>query len=81
MSDITEPIRRVLVEEINSERLERESLEEKYGMVWNTQQLSMEFEVMSFMAPFAMVKHRVTNAVGLLTFQHDPRYYFDFQKA
>jgi hypothetical protein len=30
------------------------------------------------MAPLVVVKRKVDGIVGTLTFQHQPRYYFDF---
>jgi hypothetical protein len=79
MNDPTESIRRELVNEINSEPGSREALKVKYGQVWDTQELSRDFEVTGFMAPFVVVKRKSDGVVGTLTFQHSPRFYFDFQ--
>jgi hypothetical protein len=76
--DATESVRRDMVAEINSEAAERAALEGKYGQVWTTEELRNDFTVTSFMAPFVMVVRKSDNIKGSLTFQHDPRYYFDF---
>jgi hypothetical protein len=78
MQDATENIRRTLVSEINSNPDGRAALEKEYGQVWDTQQLSNDFEVTGFMAPFVVVKRKSDGVVGSLMFQHSPRYYFSF---
>ena len=79
MADITENIRRERLAEINLEPGSREALEAQYGQVWDTQQLSEDFEVLGFMAPLVCVKKRSTGDKGSLEFQHNPRFYFGFQ--
>lgn len=80
-SDPTEPIRRELIEAINSEPCERARLEMKHGEgnVWSTDELGDHFVVHSFLAPFVYVTRITDGKKGLLVFQHDPRFYFDFQ--
>lgn len=79
MSDPTETIRREMVAEINAAPGTREYLELKYGKVWDTNQLQEEFEALGFMAPVIVVRRRADGQKGSLTFQHSPRFYFDFQ--
>ena len=79
MTDPTEPIRRERLAEINSEPGTRESLEAQYGKVWTTDQLSEEFEVIGFSAPLVVVGRKADRMKGSLEFQHQPRYYFNFQ--
>lgn len=81
MSDPTETTRRQRLAEINVEPGSREALEATYGRVWNTDQLLDDFEVVGFMAPFVVVRHRVDGTKGSLEFQHDPRFYFSFTPA
>jgi hypothetical protein len=81
MQDPTEGIRILLATEINSNPDDRQTLEMKYGQVWNTEELSREFNVVGFFAPFVMVERKVDGARGSLTFQHHPRFYFDFCKS
>ena len=87
-SDPTESIRRQMVPQINSqatdsEEADRQRLENEYGKgnVWNTQELSSRFEVISFMAPFCVVKDKTTGKRGLVMFQHMPRFYFSFEPS
>ena len=81
MPDPTETIRRQLVVELNREPNERELLEAKYGEVYNTKELTEHFEAIGFMAPFIVVRRRSDGVKGCLTFQHNPRFYFDFQPS
>jgi hypothetical protein len=81
MIDDTEVIRRALVNEINSNPGERAALEATYGQVWDTNELGKDFSVDGFMAPFVVVKRKSDNVRGCLEFQHQPRYYFNFQPA
>lgn len=46
------------------------------GQTWTTQQLTEDFEVRGFLAPFVVVKRKSDGAVGSLQFQHMPRIYF-----
>jgi hypothetical protein len=78
MPDPTEPIRRQRLAEINAQPGSREALEAEYGQVWNTEELSSDFEVQGFMAPLVVVKRRSDNVKGSLEFQHNPRFYFNF---
>lgn len=80
MIDETETTRRHLVEEINEDPTERVALERRYGQVWNTQELSRDFEVIGFMTPFVVVQRKSDGAKGSLMFQHSPRFYFAFEK-
>lgn len=79
MSDPTETIRREMVAEINAEPGSREYLEAKHGKVWSTSELQDEFEALGFMAPLIVVRRRSDGQKGSLTFQHSPRFYFDFE--
>jgi hypothetical protein len=77
-SDSTEPIRRAMVSEINSNPGSREALEKEHGQVWDMEQLSQDFEVRGFMAPFVVVKRKSDGQIGSLEFQHRPRFYYGF---
>lgn len=79
MADPTEHIRRQMVAEINSQPGSREFLQANHGKVWSTSELQEEFEVLGFMAPLIVVRRRSDGVRGSLTFQHNPRFYFDFQ--
>jgi hypothetical protein len=79
MTDPTEAIRREMVAEINAEPGSRAALEAKHGQVWDTDQLRNQFEVIGFMAPLVGVRRRSDGVKGSLMFQHNPRFYFEFQ--
>lgn len=79
MDDDTKQQRIALTAELNAVAGSREALEQQYGEVWDTQQLSAAFEVEGFLAPFAAVRRRADGVRGSVTFQHWPRYYFAFE--
>jgi hypothetical protein len=81
MTDETEPIRRQRLAEINAKPGSREALEADYGQVWDTGQLSEDFEVLGFMAPYVVVRRKSDGVKGSLEFQHQPRFYFNFAPA
>ncbi len=80
-NDPTEPIRRSIVQALNDEAGERESLQAKYGHVWSTKELTETFSVVAFLAPFVKVRRHSDGQTGTLMFQHHPRYYFNFQPS
>ena len=79
MNDQTEMVRREMVAEINAAPGSREALEAEHGQVWDTAQMTVEFCVTMFMAPFVVVKRKSDDKWGTLMFQHSPRFYFNFQ--
>lgn len=79
MPDPTEPLRRERLAEINAQPGTREALEAQYGKVWTTAELAEEFEVIGFMAPLVVVCRKADGVKGSLEFQHDPRFYFNFE--
>jgi len=48
---------------------------------WTTEELRTNFEVLSFLAPFVVVKRKVDGVKGTMQFNHSPRVYFDFEEA
>lgn len=80
MHDETEQARRARQAEIELEAASIEELSQRYGTIWNTEAMRQEFEVLGFMAPFVVVKNRLTGKKGSLEFQHRPRFYFNFQE-
>ena len=81
MHDETETVRCTLVQEINADPDGREALEKEYGQVWDTNQLSQDFNVTGFMAPFVVVVRKSDGVKGSMMFQHRPRFYFSFTPA
>jgi hypothetical protein len=79
MPDETEPFRRQRLVEINAQPGIREALEVKHGQVWNTEELSGDFEVIGFMAPSVMVRRKSDGKKSSFEFQHNPRIYFGFK--
>ncbi|MEN6496500.1 MAG: hypothetical protein ABFD16_19615, partial [Thermoguttaceae bacterium] len=57
----------------------REALEAEYGQVWTTQELGRDFDVLGFAAPLVVVRRKADGVRGSLEFQHNPRFYFNFQ--
>ena len=78
MTDKTEAFRREMTREINAEPGSREALEAEYGTVYDTGELTAEFTVTGFMAPFVGVVRKSDGAKGSMMFQHSPRFYFGF---
>ena len=79
--DNTENIRRELVREINAHPRSRADLEAIHGHVWDTAELSADFEVLGFAAPFVVVVRKADGVRGALQFQHSPRFYYAFELA
>lgn len=79
MTDPTETVRRQRLAEINAEPGSREALEAQHGRVWDTDQLTEDFEPLGFLAPYIVVRRRADGVKGSLEFQHHPRLYFNFQ--
>lgn len=81
MNDPTEELRRVMVAAINADPGSRAALEAEHGQVWDTDEMTRAFSVRGFMAPFVGVVRKSDGVKGTLTFQHYPRFYFDFEKG
>jgi hypothetical protein len=77
--DPTEQARRERMVELNPGTPDRAALEAKYGQVWDTEELSRDFEVLGFQAPFVVVRRKEDMTVGSLEFQHHPRFYFNWK--
>jgi hypothetical protein len=78
INDPTETIRRQRLAEINAEPGSREALQLHHGQVWNTDELSEDFVVLGFMAPYVGVERKCDGQKGSMEFQHSPRFYFNF---
>ena len=81
MNDPTENTRREMVNEINSNPIGRELLENVHSQVWNTEEVSEDFEITGFMAPYVVAIRRSDGVKGTLMFQDRPRYYYDFKEV
>lgn len=65
--------------EINSNPSDRPALEAQHGQVWTTSELTEDFEVLGFLAPFVVVRRRADGVLGSVEFQHNPRFFFNFE--
>jgi len=80
MEDRTELIRRAICAGINSNPDLKESIESREEKTWDTNQLGEDFEVLSFAAPFVIVRRKSDGQKGAMMFQHRPRFYWGFIK-
>lgn len=86
VGDPTEPARRELVAEISSavatddKNTERKRLEALHGQVWDTDEMTRDFEVEGFMAPFIVVRRKADGQRGSLLFVPWPRLYYSFKE-
>ena len=78
--DPTEQLRRQEQIELNRNAASREALTERYGQVWDTEEMRQDFEPVGFRAPYLVARKRSDGALGSLQFQHDPRYYFNWKR-
>ena len=74
MKDPTEKLRRGMIASGAPER-DLAKAEKR----WTTEEMSREFTVQSFMAPFVFVTRKSDGVQGTLEFTHSPRFYFDFK--
>lgn len=47
---------------------------------WNTESLQRDFTVLGFAAPYVIVRRKLDDKLGSLTFTHSPRVYFNWQE-
>ena len=45
---------------------------------WDTTELTQDFEVIGFAAPYVAVRRKSDGQEGMLEFKHSPRVYFNF---
>lgn len=74
-----EKVRRERALELNSRAGSRPQLEARYGQVWAPEELPRDFEVIGFAAPYVVVRCKSDGKMGSLEFQHNPRFYFNFE--
>lgn len=76
----TTALRMALAEFVNDLPHEkRAEVESKFGRIWSTEELTAEFTVIGFLAPFVSVIRNSDGAEGTLMFTHQPRWYFNFE--
>jgi hypothetical protein len=79
-TDVTETLRRGRLVRINAQPQDRHTLEHSHGQVWDSRELARDFIVVGYMAPFVVVRRRADGVVGSLEFQHEPRFYFNWEE-
>ena len=47
---------------------------------WTTSEMTAEFEVLGFLAPYVVVRRKSDSKTGSLQFRHSPRVYFGWQE-
>jgi hypothetical protein len=67
----------VVQDENTNARLEFEAM---YGQVWNTEEMTTDFEVGRFCAGIVVVTRKSDNQIGSLEFNHNPRFYYLFKE-
>ncbi len=75
--DTTEQVRRGML----ADGQPQADLAADQGQTWTTGELTRDFEVTGFMAPFVVVVRRSDGKVGSLEFTHSPRTYFGWAEA
>lgn len=78
MADSTEAARKLLID-VGHPEAARKQAERKGEQTWTTEEMTRDFEVRGFMAPYVVVKRRSDGVVGSLEFTHSPRVYFHFE--
>ena len=59
------------------DNMTKQDLIDTYGTVWTTDELTSEFSIDSFMAPFCFGTHKESGRKYSIQFQHSPRFYFN----
>lgn len=77
VGDPTEATRRAMIESGQP----RADLQATNGPRWTTEELTRDYDVLGFSAPFVVVRRRSDGVKGSLEFTHSPRVYFNFQPA
>lgn len=75
MPDSTEAERRRLIESGQPAK----DLAAEQGQTWTTQEMTRDFDVLGFAAPFVVVRRKSDGKTGTLEFTHSPRVYFGFR--
>ncbi len=55
-----------------------QAIQEEGGECWTTEEVTQEFEILGFMAPFCAAVRISTGEKGALAFVHRPRIYYDW---
>jgi len=68
---------------VNDPRRSREEIKHVFATekVWDTKEVTQDFEILAFHAPLVVVRRKSDNQEGTMIFQHQPRLYFLFEPA
>ena len=80
LNDETVEMRQFLCALINVIPLERAELEKIHGQVWDTKEVSQDFELVGFAAPLVVARRKSDGKLGSLYFQANPRLYFKWEE-
>jgi hypothetical protein len=79
MSDTTEQARRAMLA-TGQPAVDLADLKEREGQTWTTAEMTAEFDVQGYLAPYVVVRRKSDGAVGSLEFTHSPRIYFGWKE-
>jgi hypothetical protein len=63
----------------NPPGLDRLTLETRFGKVWNEEEFARDFHVGAIIGTSMVVVQRSDGQVGKITYQNQPRFYFNFE--
>ena len=72
-------IRRIQAAIVNGDTRTRKELEAEYGQTWTTEEMTADFTVSMFAAPYVIVTRLSDGVRGSLLFRHHPRVYFGWR--
>ena len=58
-----------------------QAIQEEGGECWSTEEVTQEFDILGFMAPFCVAVRISTGEKGALAFVHRPRIYYAWRPA
>ena len=66
-------------EELRKERIVKLNLEAQYGRLLTTTELTSDYDVLGFMAPYVVCRRLSDGKKGTFEFLHSPRFYFNWR--
>ena len=67
----------------NTMEISRQAIENRFGKgnVWDTAELTEQFDVLGFCAPYVVAIRKADGVKCSLEFTHMPRFYFDLKEV
>ena len=81
MTDRLNPPRRRVVMSGSLGPRTREELEDEHGQVWDARELAKDFVLTAIIGLQVVVRRLADDAVGHLSYQNQPRFYYGFVPA